>query len=115
MEPFMKLRSLAALAVLVLLAPAVTRALAADKPQDLIIGKWRQSEGKGHLEFLKDGKLKFLIPQNSSVDGTYKFLDDKTLEIKMSFEGQETKTKLKVTVTKDELTMQEEGEDRKSV
>jgi uncharacterized protein (TIGR03066 family) len=114
LELSMRLRPVAALTVLALLALAVTPALAADKPQDLIIGKWQPADAKekANLEFLKDGKLK-IGSEQFMLDGTYKFLDDKTLEVKISFMGQEKAVKLNVTVTKDELTTQETGKDKK--
>src|SRR5438128_451472 len=110
----MRLRLLAGLAVVALLAVAVRPALAAEKPQDLIVGKWQPSDAKDKatLEFLKDGKLKITSDQ-FTVDGSYKFIDDKTMEVKIAFGGQEMAVKLKVTVAKDDLTMQEEGKEKK--
>jgi len=62
-------------------------ALAADKPQDLIVGKWAPSNEKNKgmtFEFTKDGMIKIAIKaEGLSLDiaGTYKFLDDKTIEM----------------------------------
>ncbi len=90
--------------------PAVT----GTKPQDLILGKWEpvEEKGKSVVEFLKDGKLKVSADQ-LALEGTYKFIDDKTMEIKVVFGGKEETVKVKVTVTKDELVTQKEGSETK--
>jgi uncharacterized protein (TIGR03066 family) len=79
---------------------------AADKPKDLIVGKWEPVENKGQaptIEFTKDGKLKISIAQ-MTIEGTYKFLDDNNVEVEISFMGQTQKEKMKVECTKDEMT-----------
>lgn len=111
----MRLSAVAALAVFALLALVVAPGLAADKPDVLIVGKWQPKDEKAKvvLDFQKDNKLKISADESFSFDGTYKFVNDTTLEIKIAFGGQEKVTKLKVTITKDELTTQEEGKDKK--
>ncbi len=87
------------------LGPVAQVAQAQDKPKDLIIGKWESADPKkpavekGIIEFTKEGKVK-LTAGPVSVDGTYKFIDEKTLELTI---GDMTE-KLTVAVTKDELT-----------
>lgn len=114
-EYSMRLSAVAALAVFALLALVVAPGLAADKPDVLIVGKWQPKDEKAKvvLDFQKDNKLKISADESFSFDGTYKFVNDTTLEIKIAFGGQEKVTKLKVTITKDELTTQEEGKDKK--
>jgi len=95
------------LAVGVVLCIAVgTPLVAADKPKDLIVGKWEPTEKKDQtpvIEFTKDGKVKISI-QQLKIEGTYKFLDDNNMEVETTFMGQTKKEKMKVEVTKDELT-----------
>ena len=82
--------------------------LAADKPKDLIVGKWEPVEKKDQgltIEFLKDGKVKITFPQaNINLDGTYKFLDDSNIEIEFKVMDKVQMEKLKVEVTQDALT-----------
>lgn len=110
----MRLRHVAALAVLALLAATLVPAFAADKPQDLIIGKWKPDDAKDEatLEFLKDGKLK-IAAKEITLDGTYQFVDDNNISVKLTFGGETKEVKLKITLTKDELTTQEDGKDKK--
>lgn len=71
----------------------------AKKPQDLIIGKWWSMAGsqKIILEFGKNGAYSSTFGGQTS-KGTYKWIDDDTLELN----GQQP---VKVTVSEDELTM----------
>jgi len=105
--------------LLVLLAPAK----AADKPQDLIVGKWEtQLDNKmASWEFKKDGTFKG-TEGDDSVVGKYKFIDDKTLELssgaKLKGGGEGPKAQFKITfVTKDELTAtrSRDGKDEPSI
>ncbi len=99
----------APLLVVAVVALAFAPALAADKPQDLIVGKWQpadaKDQGKATIEFLKDGKVKIVADQ-FSIDGTYKFLNDKEMEVKLNYGGEEQTQKLTVAIdkAKDELT-----------
>ena len=52
------------------------------KPQDLIIGKWEETESKDIIEFKKDGTLS-VTKGGQSQNGKYQFVDDNTVEIEM--------------------------------
>ena len=96
----------------VLLAPA-----AADKPEDLIVGKWSHTEKQDKIEvtvsmeFTKDGKItvEMTMPQSKEsikLAGTYKVIDAKTLEVTMKDPtGQEKTEKGGYEVTKEKLTL----------
>jgi len=85
--------------------PSLSAASAAEKgpttnrPKDLIIGKWWSMAGsqKVMLEFAKGGAYTTTVG-GQTTKGTYKWLDDSTLELNKT-------QKLKVTVSEDELTM----------
>ena len=85
-------------------------------PKDMIIGKWEGSQ-KGlddkdvamTVEFMKDGKMKTSTGP-LSIEGTYKFTDNDTIEMTMEFLGQKKTLKGKVKVTKDELEVPDEGD-----
>jgi len=110
----MHLRPATALAVVALFALALVPAFAADKPQDLIVGKWKPNDAKdeANLEFTKDGKVK-VTGKEFTLDGTYKFVDDKSIEVKFSLNGMDRTVKLKVTVSADEMTTSEDGKEKK--
>ena len=117
----------ACLIILSLLAFNFTQSVRADDPKDkpkenkpdqqvgkareLVIGKWSpgKDEDKTTIEFTKDGKIKILGGQ-IAIDGKYKFIDDSTMQVDMSFGGEEKSVRLKFTVTQDELTTQEVGD-----
>jgi len=71
----------------------------AKRPQDLIIGKWGSMAGsqKVMLVFAKGGAYTTTVG-GQTTRGTYKWLDDGTLELNKT-------QKMKVTVSEDELTM----------
>ena len=85
-------------------------ACADPKPQDAIVGKWEPQDpgakGKASLEFFKDGKLKAVfsdITGDIVVNGTYKFVADDTVEVRLTV-GNSVKTeKAKVKVTDKEM------------
>ncbi len=113
----MRVRSLAVLAIVALVAVAVAPTFAADTAKDLIVGKWQPGEKAGEsatLEFTKDGKVKVMVMAGDkfNLDGTYKFVKDNQIEVTLSFGGKENTVKLNVKVTKDELTTTEEGKDK---
>ncbi len=91
--------------VLVLAAAGV----AADKAQDLIVGKWEPTDGaeKGLLEINKDGTLK-ATRGGETREGKWKLVGENQLELE--FMGRAIK--LKVAVTKDELTTTNEENNR---
>lgn len=110
----MRVRVLAALAVVVVLAGWVAPAVAADSVKDLIVGKWQPVDEKGMkavLEFTKDGKVKISADQ-FNLEGTYKFLKDDQLEVGLKLGDMEQKVKLNIKVTKDELSTKEDGKDK---
>jgi uncharacterized protein (TIGR03066 family) len=103
-----------------LLTPVLYAALlapAADKPADLIVGKWTHTEKQDKieisvtLEFTKDNKLnmEMTLPNAKEplkIAGTYKVVDDKTLEITAKDpKGEEKTDKGSFEVTKDKLTL----------
>jgi uncharacterized protein (TIGR03066 family) len=83
---------------------------AADKPESLIVGKWKPAKQKkeGTLEFTKDGKLLIKIrePDKKEIEvaGTYRFLPDGQMEVELAYQGLTKKEKLKVKVTAKELS-----------
>src|SRR5712692_7645517 len=96
------------LIALCLLSAACTRKGSADnKSQELLIGSWWSMVGseKVTLEFAKDGTSKTTLV-GQTTNGTYKWLDDSTIELN-------GKQRAKVTVTQDELTMVIENETSK--
>lgn len=107
----MRFRWLVVLAVAAAAGVAEAPAIAADNAKDLIVGRWQPNEKGGEkaiIEFTKDGKVK-VIADKLSLDGTYKFVKDDQIEVSMPIKGMESKVKLNVKVTKDELTTTEEG------
>lgn len=104
-----------------------------NKPKDLIVGKWESSEGdkKETVEFKKDGTVETSDKMKMGKGAKYKFTDDTTMELSIEFPEEEykglkafmeldksegdkpvlddanhsIKMKMKVEVTKDELTM----------
>ncbi|MBY0528440.1 MAG: hypothetical protein K2R98_33925 [Gemmataceae bacterium] len=83
-------------------APATTGPqITPTKPQELIIGKWQRADPgkeKDSLEFAAEGKIK-----SGDYAGTYKFLDDQTIEYEIVPIIGVQYSKCKVKVTKDEL------------
>src|SRR5260370_9042420 len=83
-----------------LLSVSCTRKGSADnKSQELLIGRWWSMVGTERvtLEFAKDGTSKTTLV-GQTTNGTYKWVDDNTIELN-------GKQRAKVTVTQDELTM----------
>ncbi len=80
----------------------------AGKVREMIVGKWAPTKDKDDttIEFTKDGKIKILGKQILAIDGEYKLLDDSTLQVKLTYGGEEKTFKLKTAVTGDELTTQ---------
>ena len=104
-------------AVVIILTSSASLLHAEDKPKDLIVGKWEPEKvekgAKAVIEFTKDGKVMIVASANGKdfkVDGTYKFTDDKTMEVTIVFMDKKDTKKVKVIkVTKDELVTQDEG------
>jgi uncharacterized protein (TIGR03066 family) len=78
-----------------------------------ILGKWKSLEIKedATLEFLKDGKLR-IAAQEITIDGSYKFTDESTMEVTIVIGGKENVLKLKVKLEGDMLTTQEIGKEK---
>jgi uncharacterized protein (TIGR03066 family) len=104
------------LAVVVILSASASLLQAEDKAKDLIVGKWEPVEqAKGEkitIEFTKDGKIHISGKEGDTeikAEGTYKFIDDTTLEATINF-GDEKKTdKAKIVkITKDEMVTKRE-------
>src|SRR5439155_19558011 len=80
----------------------------ADKPKDLIVGKWQPVKEDKHeliLEFKKDGTLKVEAKkEGKAIDGKYRFTKDDEMEVEMSFMGETRKDTLTVKVTREALT-----------
>ncbi len=93
---------------------------APDKPQDLLVGKWKGKEKMDDgtsadlvLEFTKDGKMKHITepPKPSppvTLEGTFKFLDDTSIETEIRIGNASLKEKQKIVVTKEKLTETDE-------
>jgi uncharacterized protein (TIGR03066 family) len=98
---------------------ASTLLFAEEKEKDLIVGKWEPAKEVKRvsivLEFTKDGKLKMDISsggQGLTLEGTYKFTDDTTMQIDLDLADKKELKKVKVVkVTKDELVLKDEGKE----
>jgi uncharacterized protein (TIGR03066 family) len=94
------------LLVFVALVPFENQAAGA-RAKDLIVGKWQAADDKEQaiLEFHPDGKLSVSIA-GLKLDGKYRFLAEAEMEGEMSVPGakESLKERLRVKVTKDELT-----------
>jgi uncharacterized protein (TIGR03066 family) len=86
---------------------------AKSEAENALVGKWeRMSPGglKIQIDFQKGGKLAMIItgaPMGDvKFDGTYKVIDDKTIEVTVSWMGRTgtEKSKFKITGNKLELT-----------
>lgn len=118
----MRVLHLAVAASLVIALASVASLHADDKAKDLIVGKWEPSkvpEGvKIVVEFTKDGKLKITgnakiegkKDQDISGSGSYKFLDDDTMETVVEIFGKKETSKVKIVkISKDELVTRDDG------
>src|SRR5262245_59455554 len=97
--------------------------LAQPKPQEAILGKWvmsqkeKEGEVKVTVEFLKDNKYKgdasFTVggkTDTETFEGTYKFLDDKNLEVTTKQGGKDETKKLALkTLTDKELVLTDDA------
>jgi hypothetical protein len=86
-------------------------ALAADKPKDLIVGKWESLDGlsKGVIvEYKADGNITASFKEKTMPTGKYKFVEDDLMEVNVSFKVGDkdiaSLNKYRVKVTKEELT-----------
>jgi uncharacterized protein (TIGR03066 family) len=87
------------------------------KVADLVVGKWSAKEKAGDkeleivIEFTKDGKLLMDLAGLMKLEGTYKVIDDRTLEVTMKnpVGGEEKTEKGPFSVTSDRLTLKDPG------
>jgi uncharacterized protein (DUF2147 family) len=54
------------------------------KPEDAIVGKWKETDGNETIEFFRDGTF-IMADEELPIEGTYKFIDKDRIRIK--FEG----------------------------
>jgi hypothetical protein len=104
-------RRLRLIAVLVFLLAASIRANAAEMPQDLLVGRWSQIQGKekATFEFTNNLKVKATIPDAMfAIEGTYRFINVNTLEMKLGLNPQAAPVKYRVSFNGDELTLHPE-------
>jgi uncharacterized protein (TIGR03066 family) len=94
--------------LLVSIAPLL--ALAADKPKDLIVGKWEtltEGTSKGVIvEYKADGSVTASKGEKVIPTGKYKFVEDDLMEFESKLAGNVIKYRVKVT--KDELVTTDE-------
>jgi hypothetical protein len=79
--------------------------------KELLLGKWASTEGKdkASLEFLPDGSAIVAMPGSPPMKGKYRLLDDGMLEVELTLpSGEQTIQKLKIKVSKEELTTTDE-------
>jgi uncharacterized protein (TIGR03066 family) len=105
-------------AVFVVLALLTGTATAADKNKDLIVGKWEPADVKDKkasavIEFTKTGELKVSVKGegfNFDVKGTYKFIDDNTVEITVDnplAKGEKKSDKMKIkSISGDDMVIE---------
>jgi uncharacterized protein (TIGR03066 family) len=83
-----------------------------NKSRDLIVGKWDGVDGdnKGAtMEFAADGTLTMTVPGAPAMKGKYEFLKDDLVAVEVKLpDGNKIAQKLKVRVTKDDLTTTDE-------
>jgi len=104
----------------VLLLAGQTYGDAKDDAAKLLVGKWESKlnqNGKeitATLDFTKDGKFSIKITlgkENQTLDGTYKVLDEKTVELTVAREDKTRTEKQQFKVSKDTLELT--GKDNK--
>jgi uncharacterized protein (TIGR03066 family) len=93
-------------------------AVAADKNKDLIVGKWEPADVKDKkasavIEFTKTGELKIVVKGeglNFDIKGTYKFIDDNTVEITVDnplAKGEKKSDKMKIkSISGDDMVIE---------
>jgi uncharacterized protein (TIGR03066 family) len=80
--------------------------LAQKKLSELIVGKWEPVEAdkvKVVIEFARDGKL-LISAAEKTIRGTYRVLDDSSVEVTIDVEGKPQTEKLRVSFEQDEMT-----------
>jgi len=97
----------------VLLLAGQTYGDAKDDAAKLLVGKWEtkqkvmDKEATAILDFSKDGKLSMKLtgPVDLSLNGTYKVIDEKTLEVTITFMEKTMTEKSQFKVSKDTLEL----------
>jgi hypothetical protein len=87
--------------VVVILAMLLTACAA--KTSDALIGKWRNSNQAGYVEFANNNVYNVVTPTGESFSGTYKFTDKNTVEVSVEPERGGTYS-VGVSVSGDTLT-----------
>jgi uncharacterized protein (TIGR03066 family) len=85
-----------------------------DSVRELIVGKWSEAmnpAANATIEFSRNGKLK-ISAAGVIFDGTYKFLNDKQIEVKIDLNGAGQTAKLNIKITKDEMITTQDGHQR---
>jgi WD40 repeat protein len=80
--------------------------------RELLVGKWESQDEKekGSLEFQKDGSVHMAMAGAPETKGTYKFLDENTIQLALPVpNGESVSQKLKVQVGSDELVTTDES------
>jgi uncharacterized protein (TIGR03066 family) len=100
---------------LVAVAWVVLQAGDGTRPQDLILGKWAgtdTAEGKEikvTVEFAKDGAMKATIAlagKDIVMNGKYRFLDDRNIEVRLNVGDKELTEKNKIeSISKEKLVL----------
>jgi len=95
------------------------------KPKDLIVGKWEMTEKipelkvevKMTLEFTRDGTLTLstnLDGKSLTIEGKYKFIDDRTFETEGSINGKVEKDTVKIdSITKNKMVLSNPKDNKK--
>jgi uncharacterized protein (TIGR03066 family) len=103
MQPFAKTTMLPVLLVAALLASSSTPVPGQEKKNsELIVGKW--DIGMNTIfEYRKDGTMLMTIGK-VEVPGKYKFINNDTMEVEITFMGKTKSNRLKVVIKGDEMT-----------
>ena len=56
------------------------------KPENEIVGKWKEIGGTETMEFLKDGTVS-VVDKDKSMEGSYKFIDKDQIKFELSGPG----------------------------
>src|SRR5262249_42745690 len=87
------------LVILVYAAPTVAQG---GKNKDLIVGKWDIGM-ETIIEYRKDGTMTMTI-RKVEINGKYKFVEDDTIEVEITFNDKTKKNRLKVAFKDDQMT-----------
>jgi uncharacterized protein (TIGR03066 family) len=96
----------------------LTSTTAADKPKDLIVGKWQMPDRPTVFEFTKAGAVKITSKEKKDVEltGKYRFISDDTVEVTIDYDGKpETDTFQIVEISKDAMTTVDKSKARETL